>query len=96
MLSLAPSGCQPGRGQSQCPGPAIAPAPAGQVRRGRAGTWPQWQREVCAVWIMRSSSAPGPPFLLHQPPGLVEQLGGRQRRVGDAAGSRRALGGRHI
>jgi glycopeptide antibiotics resistance protein len=37
---------------------------------------------------------PGPVLLLHQPPGLVEQLGGQQPRIGDAAGARRTLGGR--
>jgi hypothetical protein len=68
------------------------PFPASQVHRGRFGDLaPVVARGVRGVdhaIVVR----PGPPLLVQQPPGLVEQLTGQQFLVGDAAGARRALG----
>ncbi|HLK76592.1 MAG TPA: DMT family transporter [Streptosporangiaceae bacterium] len=72
--------------------PGDQPFPASQVHRGRFGDLaPVVARGVRGVdhaIVVR----PGPPLLVQQPPGLVEQLTGQQFLVGDAAGARRALG----
>ena len=72
--------------------PGDQPFPASQVHRGRFGDLaPVVARGVRGVdhaIVVR----PGPPLLVQQPPGLVEQLTGQQFLVGDATGARRALG----
>jgi site-specific DNA recombinase len=74
--------------------PGDLPLAAGEMSRRRSGNLapviPRGVRRVDHSVIVRA----GPLLLLHQPPGLVEELGGQQLDVGDAAGARRALRGR--